>query len=189
MDVTSRPFEMTTDPEDAMGSRDARVDAYIANAAAFAQRSSAISGNRPRRLPRCRRAIKWSFLTSRITGILCSMASFMALCLRFLNAPDRPAAGEPTEPAMGQFGRITSLNDLPSKKTITGYIKQAMKVNEAGTAAGCGRNRSGRKPAGAGGITRPSAKPEGPGTYEGSARAGGRPSNGSPKPRRGRRSG
>lgn len=31
-----------------------------------------------------------------------------------------------------QFGRITSLKDLPSKRILTGYIKQAMKLNDAG---------------------------------------------------------
>ena len=36
---------------------------------------------------------------------------------------------------MGQFGRITRLSDLPSKKVLTGYIKEAMKLNEAGVKA------------------------------------------------------
>jgi uncharacterized protein YdeI (YjbR/CyaY-like superfamily) len=34
--------------------------------------------------------------------------------------------------AMGQFGRITKVSDLPSKKLLTGYIKKAMELNEAG---------------------------------------------------------
>ena len=33
---------------------------------------------------------------------------------------------------MGQFGRITKLSDLPSKKVLTGYIKKAMELNDAG---------------------------------------------------------
>ena len=33
---------------------------------------------------------------------------------------------------MGSFGRITRLSDLPSKKVLTGYIKQAMKLNDEG---------------------------------------------------------
>jgi uncharacterized protein YdeI (YjbR/CyaY-like superfamily) len=135
MDVTSRPFDMTTDPEDAMGSRDARVDAYIANAAAFAQpilrhlREIVHAA-----CPDVEETIKWSFPHFTYHGILCSMASFKEHCaFGFWNGSlIVGAAGEPTEPAMGQFGRITSLKDLPSKKTITGYIKQAMKLNEAG---------------------------------------------------------
>jgi uncharacterized protein YdeI (YjbR/CyaY-like superfamily) len=34
--------------------------------------------------------------------------------------------------AMGQFGRITSLDDLPPKRVIAGFVKQAMKLNEEG---------------------------------------------------------
>ena len=33
---------------------------------------------------------------------------------------------------MGQFGRIASVKDLPPKKLLTGYIKQAMKLNDEG---------------------------------------------------------
>ena len=38
-----------------------------------------------------------------------------------------------SEEAMGHFGKITSLKDLPSDKKIIGYIKEAMQLNEAGT--------------------------------------------------------
>lgn len=34
--------------------------------------------------------------------------------------------------AMGQFGRITKISDLPPKKVMLGYIKRAAKRNEAG---------------------------------------------------------
>jgi len=33
---------------------------------------------------------------------------------------------------MGQFGRITKLSDLPSKKVLAGYLKTAMKLNDEG---------------------------------------------------------
>ena len=33
---------------------------------------------------------------------------------------------------MGQFGRLTSLDDLPGDKTLTGYIQRAVELNEAG---------------------------------------------------------
>jgi uncharacterized protein YdeI (YjbR/CyaY-like superfamily) len=33
---------------------------------------------------------------------------------------------------MGHFGRITSVQDLPAKKTLVAYIKKAMKLNEDG---------------------------------------------------------
>ncbi len=33
---------------------------------------------------------------------------------------------------MGQFGRLTSVAELPSKRVLTGFIRQAMKLNETG---------------------------------------------------------
>jgi uncharacterized protein YdeI (YjbR/CyaY-like superfamily) len=33
---------------------------------------------------------------------------------------------------MGQFGKITSLKDLPPKRTFKKYIKEAMRLNEEG---------------------------------------------------------
>ena len=33
---------------------------------------------------------------------------------------------------MGQFGRITSLKDLPARKVLMGYIRKAVALNEAG---------------------------------------------------------
>src|SRR5436190_6147219 len=34
--------------------------------------------------------------------------------------------------AMGQFGRIRAISDLPSKKTLLSYIKEAVRLNDAG---------------------------------------------------------
>ena len=34
--------------------------------------------------------------------------------------------------AMGQFGRITSVKDLPPKKTLTAYVKKAIQLNDEG---------------------------------------------------------
>ena len=36
------------------------------------------------------------------------------------------------ETAMGHFGRITSLKDLPSDKKMIAYIKEAMQLNDEG---------------------------------------------------------
>jgi uncharacterized protein YdeI (YjbR/CyaY-like superfamily) len=36
------------------------------------------------------------------------------------------------EEGMGDLGRITKLSDLPAKKVLTGYIKKAMELNDAG---------------------------------------------------------
>jgi len=36
------------------------------------------------------------------------------------------------DPAMGQFGRITGLSDLPDDKILIEYIKEAAKLNDEG---------------------------------------------------------
>ena len=44
------------------------------------------------------------------------------------------SAGESgkAEEAMGQFGRITDISDLPTEKIFISYVKEAMRLNEAG---------------------------------------------------------
>ena len=64
-----------------------------------------------------------------------SMAAFKAHCSLGFWKGGRPVAEEaagPRDKAMGQFGRITALSDLPSKKILSGYVKEAMKLNDAG---------------------------------------------------------
>jgi uncharacterized protein YdeI (YjbR/CyaY-like superfamily) len=117
-----------------MGKRDPRVTAYIKDSAPFA---------RPilkhlRELvhaacPEAHETMKWSFPHFEYHGVLCSMASFQKHCAfgfwkgsLILDGRGRPAE------AMGQFGRITKIADLPSKKALTGYVKKAMALNERG---------------------------------------------------------
>ena len=117
-----------------MGKRDPRVDAYIAKATPFAQpilmhlREVIHAAS-----PDIDEDMKWSFPHFTYRGILASMASFKAHCaFGFWNGSliiDK--AGQNTE-AMGQFGRLTSVKDLPSKKVLIGYVKQAMKLNGEG---------------------------------------------------------
>jgi uncharacterized protein YdeI (YjbR/CyaY-like superfamily) len=69
--------------------------------------------------------------------MLCSMAAFKEHCsLGFwkgeLIVPKRD--GE-AERGMGEFGKISKLSDLPSKKVLTGYIKEAMRLNDEGVKA------------------------------------------------------
>jgi uncharacterized protein YdeI (YjbR/CyaY-like superfamily) len=118
-----------------MGTRDDRVDAYIAKAAEFARPilnhlRETIHGA----CPDVVETMKWSFPHFEYKGLLCSMASFKEHCaFGFWKGSLIVEKGDgPDEPAMGQFGRITKLSDLPSKKVLIGYIKQAMKLNEDG---------------------------------------------------------
>lgn len=115
-----------------MGKRDPRVDAYIANSADFARPIL----DRLREIvheacPPVEETMKWSFPHFMYEGILCSMASFKEHCA-FGFWKGSLIVGDGVRDAMGHFGRITKISDLPSRKVMTGYIRQGMKLNEAG---------------------------------------------------------
>jgi uncharacterized protein YdeI (YjbR/CyaY-like superfamily) len=118
-----------------MGSRDARVDAYIANSKDFAKPILAHLRNVVHAVcPEVEETMKWSFPNFMYKGMLCSMASFKEHCAFgfWKSSLVLENGGGETEEGMGHFGRITKLSDLPSKKVLTGYIKKAMKLNEDG---------------------------------------------------------
>lgn len=77
---------------------------------------------------------KWSFPHFDYKGIMCSMASFKEHCaFGFWKQSLMESDAIPAEKtAMGTFGRITSIDDLPDDKTMIGLIKQAMKLNDEG---------------------------------------------------------
>lgn len=114
--------------------KDPRVDAYIAKSADFATPIL----NHIRKLvhaacPQVQETMKWSFPHFEYKGVLCSMAAFKNHCaLGFWKGELFLPKGKQDE-AMGSFGRITRLSDLPSDKVLSGYIKEAVKLNEAGT--------------------------------------------------------
>ncbi len=117
-----------------MTSRDPRVDAYIEKSADFAKPVlTHIRDTVHTAAPDTQETIKWGFPHFMYAGkILCSMAGFKEHCaLHFwkggLVIGDEGAV---IRNGMGQFGRITKLSDLPSTKTLTVYIDQAIKLNE-----------------------------------------------------------
>ncbi len=118
-----------------MAARDPRIDAYIAKAQPFAQPIL----RHLRELvhtacPDAEETMKWSFPHFDYRGeMMCSMASFKAHCsFGFWKGPQLLGANSLNAGAMGDFGRITALGDLPSKARITALIKQAMKLNDSG---------------------------------------------------------
>jgi uncharacterized protein YdeI (YjbR/CyaY-like superfamily) len=121
-----------------MGTRDARVDNYIAKSAEFARPILTYLRDLVHAAcPDVEETMKWSFPHFMYKGMLCSMASFKEHCAfgfwksTLIVEQDGAAA----EKAAGEFGRITQVSDLPSKKVLSGYIKEAMKLNEAGVKA------------------------------------------------------
>jgi uncharacterized protein YdeI (YjbR/CyaY-like superfamily) len=118
-----------------MPKTDRRVDAYIAKSADFAKPIL----NHLRKLvhkgcPEAEETFKWSFPCFMYKGMLCSMAAFKEHCSFGFWKSELVLGKEAarSQEAMGQFGRITRLADLPRDTVILVYIKKAMQVNEAG---------------------------------------------------------
>lgn len=118
-----------------MANRDPRIDAYIARAPDFAR--PVLEHLREivhEACPDVQETIKWSMPFFDYHGPLANMAAFKAhAAFGFWKAAlILDADGRSAEPAMGQFGRITGVADLPSKRVLSGYVKQAAKLNEKG---------------------------------------------------------
>jgi uncharacterized protein YdeI (YjbR/CyaY-like superfamily) len=117
-----------------MNMKDPRIDAYIARSADFAKPIL----NHIRKLvheacPEVEETLKWNFPHFMHQGMLCGMAAFKGHCtFGFWKGALILPQDKTGDEAMGQFGRITSLSDLPSEKILIGYIKQAIHLNEAG---------------------------------------------------------
>ncbi len=121
-----------------MGTRDKRIDAYIAKSADYAKPIL----NHIRELvhktcPDVEENIKWGHPHFDYKGVFCGMAAFkqhttfgfwkaslMKESLgKFTNAEDT---------AWGSLGQLKNLKDLPSDKILVACIKEAMKLNDEG---------------------------------------------------------
>jgi uncharacterized protein YdeI (YjbR/CyaY-like superfamily) len=120
--------------------RDLRIDAYIAKAAPFArpilQHLRALVHQA---CPEVQETIKWGMPSFGHHGILCGMAAFKAHCtFGFWHQGMEKilgAEGGKAEQAMGTFGRIASLADLPSDRNMLRYLKAAAQLNASGAPA------------------------------------------------------
>ncbi len=118
-----------------MPTTDPRIDAYIEKSAEFAQ--PVLIHLRElihKACPQVSETLKWSMPSFEYKGILCGFAAFKNHCtLMFWKQSLMETDAFPkNKTAMGSFGRITSLKDLPSDKVIIGLIHQAMELNEKG---------------------------------------------------------
>jgi uncharacterized protein YdeI (YjbR/CyaY-like superfamily) len=118
-----------------MPTTDPRVDAYIEKSKDFAKPILA----RVRQMvheacPDVEETMKWSSPFFDYKGqMMCGMAAFKEHCsLIFWKASLIEGVPPNGDPARGSFGRITSVKELPSKKQLTGFIKAAMALNDAG---------------------------------------------------------
>src|SRR5215203_7149530 len=118
-----------------MPTLDARVDAYLDKSADFAKPIlTHIRKLVHKACPDIQETMKWSFPHFDHKGTVCSMASFKQHCsLGFWKQSLLEQDAFPAEKtAMGSFGRITSVKDLPSDKVMIKLIHQAVELNEKG---------------------------------------------------------
>ena len=121
-----------------MNKKDPRIDLYISKSAEFAKPILM----HLRELihvacPDVEETIKWSFASFDYKGPMCSMAAFKQHCAfgfwkASLMKDKTLTKNAESESAMGHYGKITSLKDLPSDKKIIAHIKEAMVLNEKG---------------------------------------------------------
>jgi uncharacterized protein YdeI (YjbR/CyaY-like superfamily) len=118
--------------------RDARVDAYIARQADFARpildhlRKTIHSA-----CPAAEETLKWGMPAFLYRGEqLASMAAFKAhATFGFWKASLITGKTGRETSAMGQFGRITRVADLPDAETLRSLIRKAMELNDRGIKA------------------------------------------------------
>jgi uncharacterized protein YdeI (YjbR/CyaY-like superfamily) len=118
-------------------SREERVDAYIARAQPFAR--PILSHVRERVhavLPHVEEAVKWSMPAYTVGGkIVLITAAFKAhAALNFWRGQELRDDGTNAE-AMGQFGKIVSLDDLPPDPELDRLIRQAADLAQSAPAA------------------------------------------------------
>lgn len=119
-----------------MPTTDPRIDAYIRKAPEFARpilehlRSVIHEG-----CPDVVESIKWSMPAFDHNGPLCGLAAFKAHCaLRFWKG-DLVAPKTDGTAAMGKFGHIERLDELPSRRVLVATIKKAARLNDQGVRA------------------------------------------------------
>jgi uncharacterized protein YdeI (YjbR/CyaY-like superfamily) len=118
-----------------MPSVDPRVDAYIEKSADFAKPIlTHIRKLVHKACPGIQETMKWSMPHFDHKGTVCHMASFKQHCaFGFWKQSLMEQDAFPAEKtAMGSFGRVTSLSDLPADKVIISLIQQAVELNEKG---------------------------------------------------------
>ncbi len=118
-----------------MPGHDPRIDDYIERSAEFARPILVhIRELVHQACPDIIETMKWSMPFFDHKGTVCNMASFKQHCaFGFWKQSLLEQDAFPVQKtAMGSFGRIGSLADLPDNKLMIGLIRQAVKLNEEG---------------------------------------------------------
>jgi uncharacterized protein YdeI (YjbR/CyaY-like superfamily) len=116
-----------------MPNTDARVDAYIEKSLDFAK--PVLKHLRKlvhKASPNLTETLKWSMPAFEYKGIVCGFASFKEHCTFgfWKESLLEKVAFSTEKTAMGSFGRITSVKDLPPDDVIIKLVRQAVELNE-----------------------------------------------------------
>ncbi len=119
-----------------MSIKDNRVDSYIENAAVFARpilkhlRTIIHEAS-----PEITETIKWGFPHFEYKGVICSMSAFKSHCaFGFWKEDLIPGMTDyiKEKEAMGSWGRIETIDDLPPDEDIIKFIHAAINLNIKG---------------------------------------------------------
>lgn len=117
-----------------MPTTDPRIDAYIEKSRDFAKPVlSHLRSLIHEACPEVKETLKWSMPSFEYKGILCGFAAFKEHCtFGFWKQSLMEQGVFPEKNAMGSFGRITSLKDLPKDGTMKKLIREAVRLNDEG---------------------------------------------------------
>jgi len=118
-----------------VATRDPRIDAYIAKSAEFARPIlEHLRAVVHAACPDVEETMKWSMPHFDYRGeMMCSMAAFKAHAVfGFWKGALVLGANVGSRDAMGSFGRIASVTDLPAKSALIRYVRKAMALNDDG---------------------------------------------------------
>lgn len=117
-----------------MAKKDPRVDAYIEKAPPFARpilehiREAVHAG-----CPDVEETLKWNVPHFDHNGMLCGMAAFKAhVRFGFWKSQLLGLPASDSGDGLAQFGRVTSVADLPAQKQLISLVKRAARLNEQG---------------------------------------------------------
>ena len=120
-----------------MGKRNPAVDAYIGKANDFAKPILVYLRDVVHdTVPDVEEELKWGHPSFIHKGILCGMAAFKEHCTFGFWKGEQivtKGGGKIGLGGKGEFNRLTKVGDLPSKKVLAGYLKEAVRLNDEGT--------------------------------------------------------
>jgi hypothetical protein len=120
-----------------MPSTDPRVDSYIEKKAAFARPIlKHLRAAVHRACPEAEETLRWSMPSFSYKGrILCQMAAFKAhAAFGFWRSREITGDGQ-AQDGMGEFGKLTSIADLPDDAALDAMIRKAAASIDSGTKA------------------------------------------------------